>query len=381
MDDASYTTTFGNGRWKLCKGSLVVAKGPKIHTLYELEVSSVSLNPIVSSGVSTISLWHHRMAHIGVNGMKELARLSYLPSLPFSDFPHCSHCIFGKQTETPHKKTLIQRRSKLELVHTDVCEMSELSLGGAKYIVPLRLKSDVLSVFQKFVALVENQTGTTVRSLRSDNGGEYISHAFNAFCEGKGIKRELTAPYNPPQNGVAKRTNRIIQERVRSKLSHVALSHGFWAEAVHTAVHVLNRSPHTKIGSRVPEELWTGKPPSYTHLRVFGCKAYVHIRKDDCTKLEPKSHRCIFLGYGHSGEMRYRLWDPQARKIVRSNDVIFNETCMYRHPVMPSVRRDVIDGDVMQPGQQRPAGQQQIQRPIQPNNAENDLVALSDIPP
>ena len=36
------------------------------------------------------------------------------------------------------------------------------------------------------------------------------------FCDLKGIKRELTIPYNPPQNGVAKRMNEMIQVKIRS---------------------------------------------------------------------------------------------------------------------------------------------------------------------
>ena len=119
--------------------------------------------------------------------------------------------------------------------------MPQFSLGGAKYFVsfiddathkvwvyPLRLKSDTFSVFEKFVALVENQTGKTLKALRSDNGGEYMSKQFQDFCDAKGIKRELSAPHDPPQNGTAERMNRTIQEKVRSMLSHAALPHGFW---------------------------------------------------------------------------------------------------------------------------------------------------------
>lgn len=143
-----------------------------------------------------------------------------------------------------------------------------------------------------------------------DNGVEFTSHAFTLFCDEKGIRRELSARYTPPQNGVAERMNRTIQEKVRSMLSMVGLSNVFWAEAVMTAVHLINRAPSVPLGFQVPEEVWTGSPPSYGHLRVFGCEAYVHMPKEKHSKLDPKSKKCIFLGYGSSGEMGYRLWDP-----------------------------------------------------------------------
>ncbi|MCO5591037.1 hypothetical protein L7F22_045013 [Adiantum nelumboides] len=175
--------------------------------------------------------------------------------------------------------------------------------------------------WMKFLAYVENQISKKLMSLRSDNGGEYVSKVFKDSCDTKGIKRELTAPFNPSQNGVAERLNRTIQEKVRCMLSHAALPHGFWAEVVSTAVHLINRSPSKILGGRVLEEVWSGKPPSYAHLRVFGCEAYVHIRSELRTKLDPKSCKCIFLGYGEDGEMGYRLWEPAKRKVGKENVV------------------------------------------------------------
>ena len=121
------------------------------------------------------------------------------------------------------------------------------------------------------MTLVENQSGNKIKCLRSDNGGEYVNHTFHFFCDSKGIKRELTTPYNPPQNGVAERMNRTIQEKLRSMLSNAELPNGFWAEALATAVHLINRSPNKALDEKVPEELWSKKRSSYKHLRVFGC--------------------------------------------------------------------------------------------------------------
>ena len=72
------------------------------------------------------------------------------------------------------------------------------------------------------------------------------------------------------------------------------------------------------------ERVWTRKDVSYDHLRVFGCKAFVHIPKDERLKLDVKAKPCIFLGYGHE-EFGYRLWDPLSRKIFRSRDTVFLE--------------------------------------------------------
>lgn len=64
-------------------------------------------------------------------------------------------------------------------------------------------------------------------------------------------------------------------------------------------MHVLNRSPSIPLHFDIPEKVWSGKDLSYDHLRVFGCKVFVHVPKDERSKLDAKTRQCIFLGYGH----------------------------------------------------------------------------------
>ena len=133
-------------------------------------------------------------------------------------------------------------------------------------------------------------------------------------------------------------------------LSMANLTQGFWAEAVLIAVHIINKSPSTPLDYKIPEELWSGKKPHYDHLRVFGCKAYAHVPKELRHKLDPKSHKCIFVGYGAGygadGEMGYRLWHPKSCNIIRSSDVIFNESKMHKHPLREIEYRRVTFEDV-----------------------------------
>ena len=91
---------------------------------------------------------------------------------------------------------------------------------------------------------------------------------------------------------------------------------------MNTAVHVINLPPCVPLSFDVPDRVWSGKDVSYRHLRVFGCKAFVHIPKDERSKLEVKKNPCIFLGYGQD-EFGYRLYDPVMKKLVRSRDVVF----------------------------------------------------------
>ncbi|GJR73351.1 gag-pol polyprotein, partial [Tanacetum coccineum] len=163
--------------------------------------------------------------------------------------------------------------SVLELVHFDVWQARVLSLGGAKQ---------------------------------------------------EGIKRQFTTAYTPQQNGVAERMNRTLLERARAMLATASLGKSFWTEAVNTACYVINQSPSTAVELKTPMEMWTGKPVNYSDLHIFGSLVYVMDNTQETTKLDPKSRKCLFLGYA-DGVKGYRLWDPTAHKVVVSRDVVFME--------------------------------------------------------
>ncbi|KAG8489067.1 hypothetical protein CXB51_017037 [Gossypium anomalum] len=122
----------------------------------------------------------------------------------------------------------------------------------------------------------------------------------------------------------AKRHCRTIMEKVRCMLSNANLPKSFWAEAASTACFLINRSPSVAIEKKTPQEVRSGNPANYSDLKIFGCPAYAHV---DNGKLEPRSIKCVFLGYKASVK-GYKLWCPENRKVVISRDVVFDETAM-----------------------------------------------------
>ena len=82
---------------------------------------------------------------------------------------------------------------------------------------------------------------------------------------------------------------------------------------------MINRSPSGPLNFEVPEKVWTGKYVSYSHLRVYGCKSFVHVPKEQISKLDDKAIPHVFVGYS------YELWDPAKKKLVRNRDVVFQD--------------------------------------------------------
>ena len=136
-----------------------------------------------------------------------------------------------------------------------------------------------------------------LKCLRSDNGGEYIYGGFKEYCTTNSITMEKTIPRTPQQNGVVECMNKTINERAKSIRLHSGLPKIFWADAVNTAINLINRGPSIPLEHRLPEEVWSGREVSLNHLKVFGCVSYVHIKSNDRTKLDAKARKCFFIGY------------------------------------------------------------------------------------
>uniref|UniRef100_A0A2N9HGE9 Integrase catalytic domain-containing protein n=1 Tax=Fagus sylvatica TaxID=28930 RepID=A0A2N9HGE9_FAGSY len=284
------------------------------------------------------------LGHMSEKGMKVLLSKGKLLELKSVEFDMCESCILGKQKKVSFLKGgRTPKSKKLELVHTDLWGPSPIaSLGGSWYYVTfiddssrkvwvyfLKNKSEVFEIFKKWRAMVETETDLKLKCLRSDNGGEYIDGGFKEFCAANGIRMEKTIPRTPQQNGVAERMNRTLNKRARSMRLHAGLPETFWADAVNTAAYLINRGPSVPLEFRIPEEVWSGKEVNLSYLKVFGCVSYVHIDSDARSKLDAKSRKCFFIGYGDE-TFGYRFWDDQNRKVIRSRNVIFNEQVMYK---------------------------------------------------
>ncbi|CAL1399907.1 unnamed protein product [Linum trigynum] len=360
LDEEGYCNTFHNGQWKLTRGSLVLAKGKKLSKLY---VTEAKISPeIVNSAENgdTIELWHKRLGHMSEKSMAKLAQKKVIVGLDQVHLKKCVDCLAGKQNRVAFKSSIPSRaKNVLDLVHSDLCEpdVNVKSLGGARYFVTfiddhsrktwvytLKTKDQALDVFKQFLALVERETGKKLKCIRTDNGGEYRG-PFATFYKEHGIRQQFTPPKTPQLNGLAERMNRTLLERVRCLLSHSKLPQSFWGEALLAAVYVWNRSPSVPLKYDAPEKVWTGKEVSYKHLRVFGCKAFVHIPKDERSKLDSKTRPCVFIGYGQN-EFGYRFFDPIQKKLIRSRDAVFIENETIEDVV---ARKEVPSTDASQP--------------------------------
>jgi hypothetical protein len=346
---------------------------------------------LVHNEVNPNELWHRRYAHINYQALPFLKRMvEGIPELQSTHEGICKGCALGKNIKKPFPSNNNRSKEILDLIHSNVCGLMLVkSVGGSSYYVIfiddysrktwlylLKTKDEVFNKFQEFKAEIENLTNKKIKTLRTDNGGEYTSKEFIAFCKSAGIRRELTVPHNPQQNGVAERKNRSIEETVKSLLNDQGLSMFLWGEAAMTTIYVQNRSPHRMLKDMTPEESFSGKKPNVENLRVFGCPVYSHIPKDKRNKLEPSGKKGIFVGYCDSSKA-YRIYISEQHKIEVSRDVTFDERMAFKKSIKETIEEEEIEEPNEENTENENDEKEQLDHPMEPcENIDSDIVPV-----
>lgn len=193
--------------------------------------------------ISPFMEWHYRLGHLNHQAISHMQaqKVALLPPFRIGRPPMCEPCVLGKHTKASLPRQASSRTKQiLELIHSDVGGPFPFSLGGSKYhllfindfsryttVYFLKKKSEVFHYFGIYKALVENLHNGRTKTLRSDNGGEYISPVFLQFCNEHGIARQFTVPYTPEQNGVVVRKHRTLMDATRAMLATARLPKGF----------------------------------------------------------------------------------------------------------------------------------------------------------
>ena len=311
-----------------------------------------------------LSTWHRRLGHVN---RESIIRWLNSKKIPFVDDDSsnssCLACIKGKSitksiTSGSH---LPSTRELFGRLHMDLIGPLPVSTEGFTYsfiiiddasrytwLIPLRSKSETFTAYLRFESMVRNQYKCDIRTLRSDNGGEFILQEWLDHSRRRGITREWTAPNSPHQNGVVERFNGTLSRGIRSILAESKLPDKFWADAGSYFVYVSN---HTTKSSLKPYEvkgsstatanlptssklMHSERPGDSTtileDLRVFGCDAYA-LNHDHIPKFDDRTTQKIFVGFslddcGRRNQDGYRLYDARTKRYCSSRSVSFLET-------------------------------------------------------
>jgi transposase InsO family protein len=210
-------------------------------------------------------------------------------NVPTNKNDHSSLCTSCSQNKA-HRQTFsthgLTSTALIELIYTDVWGPShDLGINGSKHYVifvdhytkyiwlyPMIHKSNVQTIFPQFHNLVENRFNTKIKSLYSDNGGEYIG--LKNYLSVHGISHYTTAPQTPQQNGMSERRHRHLVETGLTLLTDAHMPLYYWPYAFQTAAYLINRMPTATLHNQSPFEKLFNQRPNYLKFKQFGCLCY-----------------------------------------------------------------------------------------------------------
>ncbi|KAI0502052.1 hypothetical protein KFK09_016997 [Dendrobium nobile] len=338
-DNNLYVVFYPHGyTFKDLKMHQTILAGPCHDRLYTVPATcNNSSNTALIATQHRSTLWHNRLGHHHNNMLTTISKNNPTLHIPLLTNA-CTNCKASKGTKLVFENSEHKQTIPLTLIHSDVWGPSPIkSVQGFRYYVifvddfsrftwifPMRNKSEVPNIFISFKAFIEKQLSTQIKCLRTDGGSEYLNNTLTSFLTTNYIHHQISCPYTPEQNGLAKRKHRHIGDTTRTLLSTSSVPYIHWPEATLTVVYLINRMPSNNTQKLSPYHLLFNKSPDYSLLRTFGCECYPltpsHLRH----KLQPKAISSIFLGYSESYK-GFKCLNPKTNKIHFSRHVMFLE--------------------------------------------------------
>lgn len=354
------------------------------NSIHKSHVNSF-VNSLVNSSVSNNSnLWHYRLGHPSC--VKDQSIKDLFPYVHCNKTHSCDICPIAKQKKLQFPLSTSKSSFLFQLVHFDIWgPVATVSLSGFSYFLTvvddfsrhtwiyfMKSKAEVRPLIKTFCAFVRNQFGTSVKTLRSDNGQEFL---MPLFYSSEGIIHHTTCVETPQQNAIVERKHQHVISVARALLFQAHLPVTFWSYAVAHAVYLINRLPTPVLDNKCPFQILYNTVPDLTNLKIFGTLCFVSTLTSHRKKFDPRATKCIFLGF-KPGTKGFVTYDLKSRVISISRNVTFHEHIYPFKPLdsdltptqaLPTILPPIFDDDIPVPAT--------VQAQEPPVNNQNQVIA------
>jgi len=329
----------------ITKDGKQVAEGTRLKNfLYGMNVTRRSSSMAIESSqtfegtenAQSWETWHKRYGHIGYSGLQKILDNNMVEGLEIdmnTPKPDCVACTEAKQNVEPFPKENNRKTQTGDLTHIDLWgKYSIKSINGNHYYVVmiddaqryisvefLKEKNQASQAVINYLTYLKAR-GRTPKAIQIDRGREFVNEKLERWCKEQGIELRLTAPYSPPQNGVAERMNRTLTELARANLNNHEIPEYLWEYAISHAAYIRNRAYTKRMGTLTPFQGWFGYKPYVAHLREFGAPVWILLQgQKEQRKMLPKSKRRIYVGYD-DGSKSVKYYNAETRKVLTSRN-------------------------------------------------------------
>nr|GEY96326.1 hypothetical protein [Tanacetum cinerariifolium] len=328
-----------NGIYEIYMHDLV----PSVNSIYNVSTKRAKHN------LDSTYLWHCHLDHISKKRIEKLQQEGLLKSTDDESFDQCVSCLSEKMTRKSFSHRPERETNLLEIIHTNVCGLlRRVSRQGASYFITftddysrygyvylIKHKHDVFETFKVFKNEVENQPEKTIKALRLDRGDDESFDQCVSCLSGKMTRKSFS--HRPEREtdlleiihtnvcGLLRcvsrqgasyfitftddysrygyvylikhkhdvfETFKVFKNEVENQpektIKALRLDRG------ESATRILNMVLTKKVDKTL-YELWYGKVPNLSYLKVWGCEALV--KRDTPDNLQQRSVKCIFIGY------------------------------------------------------------------------------------
>ena len=292
--------------------------------------------------------WHQALGHISKAKLLLVQRYKLVEGMPLrftsgiDQVPDCEVCWATKSQRKSNKSNKrTSAKKKFEIVSSDLLESNVLSLKEKckwavvyvdhytrmKWVYGIRRKSDTYRTLQHFVDTVVHPAGGSLGTMMTDNGGEFLSEAYQEVMTTSKAYHRYSPPYTQSSNGIAERAIGSLTRMTRAMLKSAGRPATWWLWAIKTAAYIHNRVPTKGLDqeqNETPYERFYDKKPDVGHIKPFGAKMWMLFYNHQRHKFDDTSRETVFVGYPEEHDAQtYRGFDEVRRKVYTSRHVRF----------------------------------------------------------
>jgi ribosome assembly protein YihI (activator of Der GTPase) len=298
----------------------------------------------------TMQEWHQALLHCSYDRIREISKATRgckisNPEAKEEDNP-CLTCIKAKSKKNISREAQRRAYKPWEYVHLDaVGKLYPTGIDGKEWQINstddcTRLikgttvveKKGAQAYLKELFRYVKVQYDINIKTVRIDQGYEFGGKALEDFCKLNGATLEETDPYSAYQNGVSEATNKRINDGIRAATIQYDVPEELWPLLHEGVIHILNRMTTRGLLAITPFEAVNRSlngmeqaQPQIDHLQPLGCRAYVHIEKEQrVTSHKFESRVDIGTLVGFAGHRQYKVYIPRRKQVITTSSCKFD---------------------------------------------------------